>query len=58
MGFDALFGGCVMPRRDRVVREVYKQQMWKLNPRTITLGRKGIAECRQIINEMENTNVN
>ena len=40
-----------MARRDRVVREVYKQQIWKLNPVTIALGRKYVAECRQIIKE-------
>ena len=45
-----------MPRRDRVVREVYQQQIWKLNPETIALGRKHVAECRKLIKEKEASN--
>ena len=45
-----------LPRRDRVVREVYRKQIWKLNPVTIALGRKYVAECRQIIKEKEASN--
>ena len=49
-------GQCVMSRRDRVVREVYRKQIWKLNPETVQLGLASIAEIRRIQQEKEASN--
>lgn len=45
-----------MARRDRVVREVYRKQIWKLNPETVQLGLASIAEIRRIQQEKEASN--
>ena len=49
-------GRCVMSRRDRVVREVYRKQIWKLNPETVRLGLASIAEIRRLQQEKEASN--
>jgi hypothetical protein len=45
-----------MSRRDRVVREVYSKQIWKLNPETVRLGLASIAEIRRLQQEKEARN--
>ena len=45
-----------LPRRDRVVREVYRKQIWKLNPETVRLGLASIAEIRRLQQEKEASN--
>ncbi len=45
-----------MPRRDRVVREVYKQQIWRLDPETVRRGLANIAAIRRLNKEREASN--
>ncbi len=49
-------GPSAMSRRDRVVREDYNKQIWKLNPETVRLGLASIAEIRRLQQEKEASN--
>jgi len=45
-----------MARRDRVVREVYNKQIWRLDPETVRRGLANIAELRRLNKEREASN--